>query len=156
MLTLLPALAMAAAQPLPKAEALPPPQFEDAAVLAAVQSVFATLEKGDGPALLALVYPDGRVTARGTVAGAPSGLRSSSFAEYAARMKPETGFIERISNPVVEVDGDIALVWAPFTITIGGKVVRCGFDHFDMVRENSAWKVMNLTFSARTTGCPGQ
>jgi len=33
-------------------------------------------------------------------------------------------------------------------------VSNCGFDHFDLVRENSVWKVMNLTFSSRTGGCP--
>ena len=26
--------------------------------------------------------------------------------------------------------------------------------HFDLVRENGTWKVMNLTFSSRVTGCP--
>ena len=68
-------------------------------------------------------------------------------------MTPGSGFIERITNPVVEQDGDVALVWAPFTITMGGKLVSCGYDHFDLVRENGAWKVMNLTFSSRTEGC---
>jgi hypothetical protein len=27
-------------------------------------------------------------------------------------------------------------------------------DHFDLVRENGAWKIMNLTFSSRMMGCP--
>jgi len=26
-------------------------------------------------------------------------------------------------------------------------------DHFDLVRENGAWKVQNVTWSSRTTGC---
>lgn len=149
---LLSALALAAA-PLPQAERLPPPDFADKEVLAAVEALLATLETGDAPALLKLVYPEGRVTGRGTFAGGASGLRSRSFTEYAARMTPGSGFIERITNPVVEQDGDVALVWAPFTILMGGKLVSCGYDHFDLVRENGAWKVMNLTFSSRTEGC---
>jgi hypothetical protein len=35
-------------------------------------------------------------------------------------------------------------------------VSNCGFDHFDLVREEGAWKVINLTFSSRTAGCPAQ
>lgn len=149
-------MALSAAQPLPKAELLPPPDFGDKEIVAVIDAMFVTLENGDGPALLKLVYPDGRVTARGTLASGFNGLRSSSFAEYAARMKPGSGFVERITNPVIEQDGDVALVWAPFTIQVAGKVTACGYDHFDLVRENGTWKVMNLTFSSRVSGCPGQ
>ena len=156
MLSLPLALALSAAQPLPKAEALPPPDFTDKEIIAVIDAMFATLEAGDGPALLKLVYPEGRVTGSGTFASGFTGRRSSSFTEYAARMNPGAGFVERITNPMIDQDGDVALVWAPFTITRAGKVVACGFDHFDMVRETGAWKVMNLTFSSRTTGCPGQ
>jgi hypothetical protein len=46
------------------------------------------------------------------------------------------------------------MVWAPFVVRIDGKVANCGFDHFDLVRENGTWKIMNLTFSSRTTDCP--
>jgi hypothetical protein len=152
MITLLSALALAAT-PLPQAERLPPPDFADKEVVATVDALLATLETGDAAALLKLVYPEGRVTGRGTFPGGTTGTRSRSFAEYAARMVPGSGFVERITNPVIEQDGDVALVWAPFTIVMGGKLVSCGYDHFDLVRENGAWKVMNLTFSSRTEGC---
>jgi hypothetical protein len=46
------------------------------------------------------------------------------------------------------------MVWAPFVVRINGKVANCGFDHFDLVRENGRWRIMNLTFSSQTTGCP--
>lgn len=152
MITLLSALALAAA-PLSQAERLPPPEFGDKAIAATVDALLATLETGDAPALMRLVYPEGRVTGQGTFPGGATGLRSRSFTEYAARMTPGSGFRERITNAVIEQDGDVALVWAPFTITMGGKVVSCGYDHFDLVRDNGAWKVMNLTFSSRTEGC---
>ena len=152
MITLLTALALAS-QPLPPADRLPPPDFSDKEVLAVIYALFAKLEAGDGPALLQLVYPDGRVTARGTLRSGFTGMRSQSFAEYAAAMKLGSGFHEQIDDMVVERDGDIALVWAPFTVSIEGKVVSCGYDHFDLVRENGVWKVMNLTFSSRTEGC---
>lgn len=156
MLTVLSALALAANQPLPKAEQLPPPEFEDKEILSLIDAVFVTLEHGDAPTLLKLVYPEGRVTARGTLASGFTGLRSSSWTDYAGRMKPGSGFVERISNPVIEQNDDVAMVWAPFTIAIAGKIVACGTDHFDLVREAGQWKVMNITFSSRVTGCPGQ
>lgn len=125
-------------------------------VLATVDATFAALESGDAAAFLAQVVPEGRVTAAGTLPSGSSGLRLSSFAEYAARMIPGKGFRERISSPEIRIDGDVAMVWAFFTIEREGKIVSCGYDHFDMVRQNGAWKIMNLTFSTRTSGCPAQ
>ena len=141
---------------LPPAQALPPPTVgEEQAVLASVQSLLATFNAGDSAAMLRWVYPDGRVTATGTRSSG-SGLRQQSWTEFAGRVTPQAAFQETISDPAVEVDGEIAMVWAPFVVRIGSKVANCGFDHFDLVRENGAWKVMNLTFSSRTAGCPAE
>ena len=139
---------------LPPAQPIPPPDFATANVLAPIQSLFAAFEAGDSAAVLRLTYPQGRVTATGERASG-NGLRQMSWTEFAERVTPDARFSERISDPAVEVDGDIAMVWAPFVVRVNGKVANCGFDHFDLVRDQGAWKVMNLTFSSRTDGCPG-
>ncbi|RVT40836.1 nuclear transport factor 2 family protein [Sphingobium algorifonticola] len=136
------------------AQALPArqvPSEQQAAILAPVNAIFAALETGDATALLRHVYPDGWVTAPGR--GADGAVRKQSWAQFAARMKPETAFEERIFDPVVHVDQDVAVVWARFTVVAGGKLVNCGYDHFDLVREQKAWKVMNLTFSSNMKAC---
>jgi hypothetical protein len=140
---------------LPPAQVLPPPIGEEQAVLAPVNAVLASFRAGDSAAMLRWVYPDGRVTATGN-RGSGSGLRQQSWAEFAARVTTGGRFDETISDPAIEVDGDAAMVWAPFVVRVGGKVSNCGYDHFDLVRENGAWKVMNLTFSSRTAGCPAE
>ena len=139
---------------LPPAQPIPPPDFATANVLAPIQSLFAAFAAGDSAAVLRLTYPQGRVTATGERASG-NGLRQMSWTEFAQRVTPDARFSESISDPAVEVDGDIAMVWAPFVVRVNGKVANCGFDHFDLVRDNGAWKIMNLTFSSRTTGCPG-
>jgi hypothetical protein len=140
---------------LPPAQPIPPPDFESANVLAPINRLFAALSAGDSASVLRIVYPEGRVTAVGTLRSG-NGVRQQSWTEFAARLKPGEGFQESISDPAIEVDGDIAMVWAPFVVRVGGKVSNCGVDHFDLVRENGAWKVMNLTFSSRTAGCPAE
>jgi len=140
---------------LPPAQPIPPPDFETANVLAPIQTLFAAFEAGDSAAMLRLVHPDGRVTATGQRATS-SGLRSQSWTEFAQRVTPASRFSESISEPAIEVDGDVAMVWAPFVVRIDGKVANCGYDLFDLVRDNGSWKIMNLTFSSHITGCPGQ
>ena len=140
---------------LPPAQPIPPPDFATANVLAPIQSLFAAFEAGNSAAMLRLTYPQGRVTATGQRASGTD-LRQMSWTEFAQRVVPDARFSESISDPAVEVDGDVAMVWAPFVVRVNGKVSNCGFDHFDLVRDNGAWKVMNLTFSSRTTGCPAE
>jgi len=155
MSVLLAFFAAVAAQGLPPATALPPPDGDTSAVLVPINAAFAAFASGDGAALLRNVYPEGRVTATGTRANS-SGLRQQSWTEFAQRLQPDSGFQERISDPAIEIDGDVAMVWAPFVVRVGGKMTNCGFDHFDLVRENGTWKIMNLSFSSRTTDCPSQ
>ena len=148
-------LAVQSSGQLPPAQPIPPPDFETANVLAPIQQLFAAFAAGDSAAVLRLTFPEGRVTATGERASG-NGLRQMSWTEFAQRVTPDARFSERISDPAVEVDGDIAMVWAPFVVRVNGKVANCGFDHFDLVRDQGAWKVMNLTFSSRTTGCPAE
>ena len=126
------------------------------AVLSTIEALFAAFESGDAAAVLRQVYPDGRVTASGRRGDGSVTLRPQSWTQFADRITPQRGFQERIATPMVEIDQDIALVWAPFVVRAGGKVSNCGIDHFDLVRESGTWKVMNLTFSSRTAGCPAQ
>ena len=133
------------------------PEDGDAkAVLATIDALFAAFENGDAAAVLRQVYPDGRVTATSRRADGTTTLRPQSWAQFAERFTPQRAFQERIANPLIHIDQDIALVWAPFVVRSGGKVSNCGIDHFDLVRESGAWKILNLTFSSRNTGCPAQ
>jgi hypothetical protein len=151
-MTMLSALLLASAVLAPE----PVTAADRAAVMAPLDALFAAFEAGDASAMLAQVYPDGRVTASGTRGDGVSSLRQMSWTQFAGRVTPERAFQERISDPTIAIDGDIALVWAPFVVRVGGRVVNCGYDHFDLVRENGNWKVMNLTFSSNTSGCPAQ
>ena len=143
----------ASAQKLPPANPVLLEQSDTTAVIAPINAIFAAIAIGDAAAMLMHVYPDGRVTATGMRASGVSGIRSQSWSEFAKRITPAGAFEERITDPAIEIDGDVALVWARFIVRRQGKVANCGFDHFDLIRENGVWKVMNLSFSSRTTDC---
>jgi ketosteroid isomerase-like protein len=147
------ASAGATAQKLPPANPVPFEEANTTAVMAPINAIFAAIAVGDAAAMLKHVYPDGRVTATGMRASGVSGIRSQSWTEFAKRITPEGSFEERITDPAIEIDGDIAMVWARFVVRRQGKVANCGFDHFDLIRENGVWKVMNLSFSSRITDC---
>jgi hypothetical protein len=155
MMTLLLALsAQTTSTKLPPAQALPPPSADEQAVLNSANALLAAFNTGNSAEVLRWVYPDGRVTGTGTLPSR-SGVRSESWTQFTQRLG-NSAFQETISDPAVEIDGDVAMIWAPFVVRVGGKVMNCGVDHFDLVRENGTWKTMNLTFSSRISGCPAE
>lgn len=141
-------------QPLPKGTGLPPPVSEEGQVMVPVNALFAGLAAHDGAAVLAAMRADATTT---VAAEQPDGrhvVRHGSAADFAAGLKPGVErYRQRLSDPAIELDGNIAYVWGRYEVFVEGTLHHCGYDHFDLVRENGRWKIQNVTWSERTTGC---
>lgn len=153
---LLALLLAADAAKLPKWNPIPLDGTAEAAVLAPINAMFAGLEARDSAAILAQTRPEGGATVASEKPDGTHSIRHLSWADFAAGIKagPEH-YQEKLLDPAVEIDGDIAMVWSRYVFTIDGKVHHCGVDHFDLVRENGTWKLLNVTWSSRTNGCEG-
>lgn len=141
---------------LPPAVPLPPPSGDEAAVLAPVERLFAGLKSRNSAAILAELRSDGRAVAvMEDAAGGPS-VKSLSFAEFAGSIKPGAERLEEkfLGRPAIEVDGNIAMVWAPYVFTVDGKVSHCGTNHIGLVRDGGTWKIASIHWTQRKTGCP--
>lgn len=154
MLALLLAAQITPMQPMPKGTGLPLADSDTRAVMAPIDAMFAAMSARDPQALLAQLRPDGGAT---VAVERPDGTRvisHMSWAEFATHIKPGAEhYEERLTDPAIDVDGDIAMVWSPYVFLIDGKTHHCGVDHFDLVRDNGAWKIENVSWSQRTTGC---
>ena len=122
-----------------------------------VNAVFAAIAARDAAALNAQLLPSGSAT---VVSEQPNGDRVTSrraWPELLSRFQPgPERFEERLTDPAIETDGSVAMVWGNYVFLIDGKVHHCGTDHFDLVRDNGRWKIANITWSQRTTGCSAQ
>ena len=140
---------------LPPANPIPYADPAAAAVMAPIDAIFRGLAARDGAAILAQVRPEGGATVAIEQPDGTRTIRRTRWQDFAAGVKPGPERLEeRMIDSVVEVDGDIAMVWGPYTFTVDGKPHHCGVNHFDLIREAGAWKVLNVTWSQRTTGCP--
>lgn len=141
--------------PLPRAQPLPPPDADTAAVLAPIDRMFAALTAKDAAAIQAQTLAEGRATAVLTLPDGTRAVRTRNWTDFAAGLKDGPNRLEeRLINPAVEIDGDIAMVWSPYVFLTDGRVSHCGTNHFDMVRGSAGWKVLNVTWTQRQTGCP--
>lgn len=143
--------------PIVKGTGLPPPSAEEAAVLAPVEAILAAIPRHDGAAITAQLFPGGSATVAVERPDGTRRVRRLTLTEFTGMVSAGKEEVREVQGtPAIEIDGDIAMVWAPFTFYAAGKVAHCGTNHFDLVREAGRWKVANITWSQRTTGCTAQ
>ena len=88
------------------------------AVLAPIHSMFDGMSKRDAAAIKAPTLPGGTMVLMRD--GKPAQMTFESFADRVG--KPGKNQIEeRIHDPLVRIDNDLAVVWAPFDFLVDGK-----------------------------------
>ncbi len=60
---------------------------------------------------------------------------------------------ERLRNPIVQVDGNLASVWVEYVFYIGSRLSHCGVDAFQLARDATGWKIVALADTRRRAGC---
>ena len=125
------------------------------AVMAPVNGLFAALARRDGRAVSEHIDPVGRITVVVEDPDGSSRLTRRDWAQFANGLQPgPEAFEEVLVQPLVAVDGDIAVVWGRYLFRIDGRTSHCGVDHFDLVRqEDGRWRIVNLSWTQRKTGC---
>jgi hypothetical protein len=90
------------------------------------------------------------VIAGATAAGLlTSSLHAATPEEQAVLAPGTTQIEERIHDPLVRIDNDLAVVWAPFEFLMDGKVDHCGTDLFNLVRKDGKWLIASVADTGR-------
>lgn len=121
----------------------------DPEVLAPFQAFLDGMAKYDQAAMRATVQPEGSVALlrkdkviRNTLSG------------FIDHIKPGKDAIEeRIYQPVVMVDDNLAVIWSRYDFRVNGKVVHCGTDLVHLVRQDGKWLIAGIADNSRDT-CP--
>lgn len=114
---------------------------EEQAVLAPIHAMFDGMSKRDAVAIKAPTLPGGTMVLMRD--GKPVQMTFEAFAERVG--KPGTTQIEeRIHNPLIRIDHDLAVVWAQFDFLVDGKVDHCGTDLFNLVRVDGRWMIASV------------
>jgi hypothetical protein len=122
------------------------------AVLAPIQALFDGMTKRDSAAILQPVLPGSSLVLMRD--GKPSQMTFAAFAERVG--KPgKTHIEERIYDPIIHIDGDLAVVWAPFDFLVDGRVDHCGTDLFNLVRVDGKWLIASVADTGHPT-CPSR
>jgi hypothetical protein len=118
-----------------------PALAQDSPVLTPIHSLFQGMTDRDPAAIKAAALPGTMLILMRD--GKPEQLTIEAFADHLS--KPgKTHIEERIHDPLVRVDHDLAMVWAPFEFLIDGKPDHCGTDLFNLVHTDGKWLIAGI------------
>jgi hypothetical protein len=114
---------------------------EQRAALASFKALLDGLGKGDKAAMMSQVVPG----ASGVFVrdGKPKQMTIEALADNVSKPASAT-YEERIRDPLVRVDRDIAVIWAPFQFLLNGTIDHCGTDIATLVLTQGRWLITSI------------
>jgi putative lumazine-binding protein len=123
-----------------------PTDSADQAVLAPIEAMFAGMTARDAAAIKKPTLPGGVMVLMRD--GKPTQMTFEDFATRVGKPGPKK-IEEKIHHPLVRIDNDLAVVWAPFDFLVDGKVEHCGTDLFNLVRQDGQWIIAGVADTSR-------
>ena len=119
---------------------------EKQAILQSVQKIIDGVAQRNHARVKEQLLPGGMATL--IREGKPLQLHFDAFVERL----PATGAArleERLYDPLVRIDDDIAVVWVPYKFFIDDKLDHCGTDLFSLIRRDGRWLVSGIADNSR-------
>ena len=118
-----------------------------AEVLVTIRAALSTLGDRNVEAHRELFLPEATITAVALRDGERT-IRVSTLEESINSIAAVTvPMVERIWDPEVRVDGEVAIVWAPYDFYINDSFSHCGHDGFQLVRTDRGWRLASLIYT---------
>ena len=109
---------------------------ERGAVLDVAQKVLDAIGNADAGLLHSVTVPETRMNGR---------LVEEYSSGFPAREVP---MVERMWNPEVSIDGEIASIWTPYDFYRNGEFSHCGIDAFQLRKLEGEWKVVGIIWNS--------
>ncbi len=123
---------------------------EKKAVVATVQKLFDAMAAKDAAAIQAVVLPGTSLSAL-----RPNGQTTvTPIEKFIENIRTAQGsLLERMWDPKVMVEGNIATLWAPYDFHRDGKFTHCGIDVANLLKTPEGWKIGGLSYTVIQQGC---
>jgi hypothetical protein len=128
---------------------------ERAAVVAVVTKLFDAMRTRDTAVFRQVFDSSARLVGISRRGGTPSisYTTPTQFATSIANAKAGDVLNERIFDPEVRIDGDLAQVWTYYTLHVNKAFIHCGIDAVMLRKVGDTWKITQLSDTRRTQSC---
>lgn len=64
-----------------------------------------------------------------------------------------TEFREELHSYTINMDGEMANVWTPYSLFVNEQFRHCGVNSFQLAKQEGEWKIIHLVDTRRREGC---
>lgn len=130
-------------------------QNEHAKVRTVIDQLFSGMRTGDSALVSRAVLPDATLQTIVKDAKGEIKIESGSIAGLvkAVETPHQDVWDERIYDVVIQVDGPMATVWAPYKFYRGTEFSHCGVNAFSLLQTATGWKISSITDTRRKEAC---
>jgi hypothetical protein len=122
-------------------------------VLKVVTNLFDGMRKKDTTLMRSQFAPQARLMSAHTQNGNPVVSESPIDGWLASVGRSQQSLDERIFDPEVRVDGNLATAWMKYEFWANNAFSHCGYNSFQLARTSGGWKIIHVADSRRTDGC---
>jgi hypothetical protein len=135
------------------ASPLPAQQPPDDGPLATVERLFEAMRQRDTTTMRAQFDSSARLVATSNRNGVPT-MRVIPIEQWFEGVGRATQTLdERIWDPVVQTDDNLATVWVKYEFLVGGEFSHCGVDAFQLFKGAEGWKIFQVADTQRRESC---
>lgn len=125
------------------------------AILQVVEGLFDAMRTKDGETLERILHPNTRLITAGTDADGVPEVTEIPISRFISSVLASSSYLdERIYNPVVQVNNNLATVWVEYDFFANGEFSHCGADAFMMGRDGEGWQIVQIAHTMVREGCP--
>ncbi len=130
-------------------------QSGQAEVRAVIDRLFVGMRTSDSAIVSRSVLPGAILQ---TITEGTDGMIKTEISSVAGLVKAigtphEAVWDEQIYDVVVQVDGPMATVWAPYKFFRGTEFSHCGVNAFSLIGTSTGWKIAAITDTRRKENC---
>lgn len=129
---------------------------EKDAILAVTARLFDGMRAGDSAMVRSTLHPKAASATAFIRQGTPTVQVEDGMDDFvkAVGTPHDKVYDERVANPVVHQDGNLAAVWMDYTFYLGDQKSHCGVDAFLLAKDSDGWKIISIADTRRRDGCP--
>lgn len=124
-------------------------------VRAAIDAMFLGMKNGDSTMVSSVFHTDNRLISCYTNKKGEAKMHKTTSQEFlnAVGTPHKEVWNERISNVVIQVDGNLAQAWMDFSFYVDETFSHCGVNAFQLSKVDGEWLIVSIMDTRREKGC---
>ena len=130
-------------------------QSDNELILSQIETLFDGMRAGDSSAVSKVFLPNATMQSISKDTEGNTRLSSGSLTAFKAALglPHDQVWDERVANIKINVDGDMATAWVPYSFYLGKKFSHCGVNSFLFIKSKKGWKALSITDTRRNSDC---